>query len=58
VRAIAGRLELVEHGGRILVPGRELVDDEHVTAGARDTRHLGDDELGVLDVMERAMRSR
>ena len=57
MRAVAGRLELVEHGGRILVAGRQLVDDEHLTVDARDTRHLGDDEVGPLDVMERAMRS-
>ena len=58
VRGIACGLELVERGGRGRVVRRELVDDEHAAAGPRHPRELGDDALGLRDVMERAVRAR
>ena len=57
VRGIPHGLELVEHGGRSRIVGRELVDDEHVPSGPRHPRELGNHALGLRDVMERAMRS-
>ena len=58
VRGIACSLEFVERGGRRGVVRRELVDDEDAAAGPRHPRELGDDALGLRDVMERAVRAR
>ena len=39
------------------IVGRELVDDEHAAAGPCHPRELGDEALGLRDVMERALRA-
>ena len=57
VREIARRLELVQRRGSRRVFRGELVDDEHVASGVRHPRELGDDALGLRDVMERPMRA-
>jgi hypothetical protein len=47
----------MERGCGAGVVRRELVDDEHVAARPRHPRQLGDDTIGLRDVMERAVRA-
>ena len=58
VRGIACGLEFVERGSHRGVVRRELVDDEDAATGPRHPRKLGDDALGLRNVMERAVRAR
>src|SRR6266566_3368559 len=57
MRGIAHGLELVEDCGLARVVRRELIDDQDAAAWPSHPRELGDDALGLRDVMERAVRA-
>jgi hypothetical protein len=52
MRGVAGALEAVELERDERVDRRELIDHEQAAAAARHARHLGEHELGAVDVVQ------